>query len=202
MTAPALRNLSRMNVLVLHAPDADGELLVQHLSRMGCRVQTIWPASEALLAPCDVAIIAVDRDHHRTILPVVKGLQSDGTAVIAVVDYENPATLQLVLELGASAVIAKPIRLFGMLTTLLLSSAVRDRDMALRKRIAKLENRIATKRKVASAINILIELRQVTEHEAYHLLREQAMSQRISMDQVAASILQAHQVLKTKSSHM
>jgi len=43
--------------------------------------------------------------------------------LLAVVSYEDPSTLQLVLEAGAVAVIERPIRPFGLLTNLTIGAA-------------------------------------------------------------------------------
>ena len=44
--------------------------------------------------------------------------------LIAIVGYEDPSTLQLVLEAGAVAVIERPIRPFGLLTNLTIARSI------------------------------------------------------------------------------
>jgi len=56
-----------------------------------------------------------------------------------VVGYEDPTTLQLVLEAGAVAVIERPIRPFGLLTNLTIARSIWLEKRETEKRIRKLE---------------------------------------------------------------
>lgn len=199
MKGATLKNLRKASVLVLHPSDYDGQFLVEHLHRIGCRVEAEWPVPDTLrdTAP-DIAIVSVSRETHRATLAFLRRLPARSTAVIAIVDYENPATLQLVLELDAVAVIGKPVRPFGLLTNLLLALSLQERDRAQTEEIDRLGRRLASQRRISAATVIVMERCHASEQEAYRMLREQAMAKRISLEKVAESLIQANDLLQGK----
>ena len=113
----------------------------------------------------------------------------------SVVDYENPATLQLVLESESVAVIGKPVRPFGLLTNLVISRNIWMRQKQQQDRIAKLESKITGQKRIAKAKSILMETQALSEQDAYKSIRAQAMAKRVSMEQIAAAIIHANELL-------
>lgn len=180
---------------VIHPHDTDGESLVEHLRRIGCRVDPRWPIPDQPLENVDVLIITIDRETHGQISDLLRRMSDPKPAVLAVVNYENPATLQLVLETDALAVIGKPVRPFGLLTNLVLSRNLLQSQQAAAERIKKLEAKIAGQKKIAKAKSILMETQGLSERQAYDSLRTQAMAKRISMEQIADAIINANELL-------
>ena len=66
------------------------------------------------------------------------------------------------------------------------------------KRIRKLERKLAGNNRTLKAKNILMETQGLSEQEAYESIRKQAMAKRISMDELAAAIINAHELLTFK----
>ena len=118
-----LRDLRGLRVQVVHPPDKERVSLVEHLRRIGCMVDAQWPVPEFWSDGFDVMLLAIEHDVRAEILRLLK---SDGPrpTLIAVVGYEDPSTLQLVLEAGAVAVIERPIRPFGLLTNLTIARSL------------------------------------------------------------------------------
>ena len=195
MSGAPLQDLRDLSVVVVHPPDDDGESLVDHLRRIGCRVEARWPIPVELGDNTDVLIVAIDRDYHAQIKALIAKLGEPRPAVLAVVNYENPATLQLVLETDALAVIGKPVRPFGLLTNLVVSRNILLSQRAGAERIRKLEAKLAGQKKIAKAKSILMETHALTERDAYESLRAQAMAKRISMEQIAVAIINANELL-------
>ncbi|MBP5858414.1 ANTAR domain-containing protein [Marivibrio halodurans] len=195
MSGALLKDLRDLSVTVLHPSDTDGESLVSHLRRIGCRVDPRWPIPEEPPEPTDILITTVDRDVHDQVKALIKKFGEPKPAIMAVVNYENPATLQLVLEMEALAVIGKPIRPFGLLTNLVLSRNLLLSQRTAAERIRKLEAKIAGQKKIAKAKSILMETQALSEKEAYESLRAQAMAKRISMEQIAVAIINANELL-------
>ncbi|CAN0587724.1 unnamed protein product, partial [Ectocarpus sp. 12 AP-2014] len=116
-------------------------------------------------------------------------------AIIAVVDYENPATLQLVFDINALSVIGKPVRAFGLLTNLMVSHKLLTERRGLEAKLRRLEKRLVSQKKISAAIMLMMQMRQISEQDAYALLREQAMSRRTSIEKVAGSLIEANDLL-------
>lgn len=195
MTGFLLKDLRDLSVMVIHAPDRDGSALVEHLRRIGCRVEAHWPPPEDIAPFVDILFVAIDRDIHRKVKHLLRRGANDGPAVIAVVDYENPATLQLVLETQSLSVIGKPIRPFGLLANLVMARNVWLQRQALRRQVTKLEQKLAGQQKVAKAKSILMETQGLAERAAYESIRAQAMAKRTTMLEIANAIINANDLL-------
>jgi AmiR/NasT family two-component response regulator len=120
--------------------------------------------------------------------------------LVAIVDYENPSTLQLVLESRALAVTEKPIRPFGLLTTIILARTLWLERRKHRRDVQKLEAKLSGFHKIQRAKAILMHTQQLNEDEAHATIRKQAMSKRTSMEDIAIAIINANELLTTKFS--
>nr|WP_273996077.1 ANTAR domain-containing protein [Burkholderia sp. FERM BP-3421] len=70
------------------------------------------------------------------------------------------------------------------------------RDDDYRRRIAQLEQRLASVRTLQDAKALLMQVHGISEEEAYQQIRSQAMEKRIAIHQLAEQIVQAHALLK------
>lgn len=198
MSVQLLRNLKGLRIQVIHAPDTDGKALVDHLHRIGCNCETTWPLPATISPSAAVVLISIERENREKILRLFRSSQPTDPALLAVVTFEDPSTLQLVLECGALAVIERPIRPFGLLTNLTIARSLWLERRDAGKRIRKLERKLAGNNRTLKAKSILMETQGLTEQEAYESIRKQAMAKRISMDELAAAIINAHELLTFK----
>jgi len=116
-----------------------------------------------------------------------------------VVSYEDPSTLQLVLEAGAVAVIERPIRPFGLLTNLTIARSLWLERREAEKRVRKLERKLAGIQRIQKAKAILMDGQGLNEADAYESIRRQAMSKRLSMDDMASAIIHANELLQYRA---
>lgn len=192
-TPSALKDLRSLRVAVFHPDDSDGQQLTQQLRRIGCQVQAFWPPLPVLPPGLDVVILAVRPDS------IDFGYEWAGTedcpAVIAVVTYENPTIVEAVLRINARAVLPSPVRSFGLLSSLIVARQADTESKALARRVNKLEAKLLGVRRIAEAKDILMRTRAVTETQAYDLIREQAMSKRVTTEEIAAAIVNANEIL-------
>lgn len=192
-TPPQLKELRTLKIAVIHPDDGDGRLLTQQLQRIGCLVQAIWPPVQVLPEAIDIALIAVR--------PEILGVHLDWTrrddapAVIAVVNYENPTIVEAVLELRATAVLPSPIRSFGLLSALVVAREAHKENRSLCRRLQKVEAKLLGVRHLADAKAILMKTHGLSETEAYDSIRDQAMSKRVTIEELAAVIVNANEVL-------
>jgi AmiR/NasT family two-component response regulator len=193
-TTPALvKNLRTLKVAVLHPDDADGRQLIQQLQRIGCQVQAFWPPLPALPEGTDAVFLAVRPDSIDMGFDWLKS--ESGPTVIAVTTYENPTIVEAVLHVGAKAVLPSPVRSVGLLSSLVVARQIHDDLKAQAKRLQKLESKLLGARRIEEAKGILMRTRQISEAAAYDLIREQAMSKRVTTEDIAAAIVNANEVL-------
>ncbi len=192
MAIEILRDLRGLRIEVMHPPDADGLSLVEHLGRIGCVTTTTWPLPERLPDGSDLVVLAVEHDSRAPLRRLFKDPEALLPTVIGIVGYENPSILQLVLEIGAQAVIERPVRPFGLLTQLAIARSLwlQQQQAGLRQR--KLERKLAGVQKIQRARLILMADQGLTEEGAYQTIRRQAMSRRVAMEEMAAAIIAAH----------
>lgn len=194
-TPELLKDLRSLRVAVFHPRDNDGEQLIRQLQRIGCQVQAFWPLTAELNGPYDVAFLAVNPETITLDLPWIKS--EDAPIRVAVVNYENPTIVDSMLRLGASAVIATPIRSFGVLSTLILARQLAGELRQQRKRVAKLESKIQSIRKISDAKGVLMSSRRISEEDAYAVIRDQAMVKRVTIEEIATAIVNANEILST-----
>ena len=156
-------------------------------------MQAFWPPVQVLPAGIDIAFMAVRPD--------IIGLRfewtqrEDAPTVIAVVTYENPTIVDAVLALGAQAVLPSPVRSFGLLTALVLARETHKENRSLTRRLRKVEAKLLGARHLADAKAVMMKTHNISEAQAYDLIREQAMSKRTTMEEIAAMIVHASEVL-------
>jgi len=184
--------LRSTRVLVVHPPDQDGDVLVRQLRRIGCNVRTVWPAPARLSDDVDVVFLLVERAGSAAAPPREA---ASGPALVAIVEYENPTILRGLLDSGAQAVLAKPLHAAGLLSTLVLARAQAAYERRLQTKIHKLEEQLRARRDVERATRLLMHIKQLSEVEAYELMRSQATRLRLPLAEVAARLLGASDVL-------
>jgi AmiR/NasT family two-component response regulator len=193
-----LHDLKGLRVQVIHPPDQAGLALVEHLRRIGCSCETTWPLPDAISPSAVVVLVSIEQENRDKILSLFRPVQPSDPALVAVVTYEDPSTLQVVLECGALAVIERPIRPFGLLTNLTIARALWLERQNASKRIRKLERKLAGNNRILRAKNILMETQGLSEQDAYENIRRQAMAKRVPMDDLASAIINAHELLTYK----
>lgn len=196
-TPDLLRNLRNTRVLVFHPKDADGELLAQQLERIGCQVITMWPPLAELPDSVDVVFCAVRPAHAAVRCPWMEG--EPPVPVIAVINYENPTVVDAALRLGASAVLISPLRSAGILSSLAMAKHQHVELRESRRRVARLEQKLQSANQISTAKAILVRTRNVSDEEAYRIIREQAMSKRTATEDIARAIIHADGILSYTS---
>lgn len=181
-------DLRHLRVAVIHPPGEDRDILQGQLKRIGCQVRWIWPFCLTQPPDADVIFFLIDREQT----PSADWCQTETEAVlIALIDYENPTVLGALLETNASAVISKPFRSFGILSTLVLARSSNDYKKRLNNKVKRLEDTLRSRREIEKAVHLLAERKGVSASEAYEAIRRQATAQRIPVVQVATELIRA-----------
>jgi len=192
-TPALLRDLRSLQVVVFHPDDADGHELISQLHRIGCQVRAFWPPQERLPEDAGLIFFAVRPDALAVELAWLR--RDPVPPVIAVVNYENPITIEAVLRLNAIGIVASPVKSFGLLSAAVVALAQAERNQERERYVTKLEQRLSGLRKLAKAKTILMLSRAIGEEEAYRLIREQAMTKRVTTEEIADAIIKANEIL-------
>lgn len=198
MSINLLRDIRSFRVVVIHPQDAEAEELLRQLHRIGCQARSEWPPPKD--RPSGVDLIFLDM----TQLLSGQGrlawsTADDGPPIVAVLDYESPTVLKALVDYGVRGFVSKPIRAFGLLTTMFMAHRAAEGERGMRKRLQKVEQRLDGIKKVSKAKAILIEQRRITEEEAYRFIRERAMARRTTIEAVAAAIIDASEMLMAEN---
>jgi two-component system, response regulator PdtaR len=179
-------------MVVAHPRDHDGDLLIRHLQRLGCRVDSAWPPGASVEGDVDVLLCLVD--------PVARGLlhaaaAQPGPAIIGIIDPRQAASLRLLHEATPHAVLNRPFDPAALIPNLVVArNNLRYQRRQLGK-VAKLEETLRAYRKVEQAKAILMERRKIGEPEAYSFLRELAMRRRVPVSVIASVVVESNEVL-------
>lgn len=186
VTLPELRGLS---VRVIAPPDPERRLLVEQLARIGCAVSTHWPPPVRMPSPADVVFVSIDDAEIAATHRLLEAVGADAPTMLALVGYENPATLQRVLEHGFQAIVERPVRSFGLLANLVIARTLWLQHQRALKALHDCRRRSLGDQKVNRAKAVLMAARSISEEAAYRELRARAQSSRRPIEAVADEVL-------------
>ena len=110
-------------------------------------------------------------------------------------EFESPTAIEDVVGAGTLSIVTKPIRGFGLLTSMVIAHDLNASTRAMQTRITKLESRLVGIKRIEQAKSILMLRNRISEQEAYEKIRLQAMKQRVSMESISSSIVSTNDML-------
>jgi AmiR/NasT family two-component response regulator len=161
----------------------------RQLSRLGMTISEHDPADPP--PPNQAAdVILVDADsipiksEHAT-------LWKGNVPIIALIGTETPSRLKWLLDLRPASFLIKPLRSAGLYTALVVAfdSAQRRGDEAAH--IEKLEDRVRSRRVVFAAVLQIMRGLDMSETDAFTLIRQTAMRHRTTIEVLSAEIIAA-----------
>lgn len=187
-----LRRLRQMRVLVIHPDDFDRKVLIDHIKRIGCQVDFIWPAPDVIPSNVDVVIFIINHVQEGNSLSWMSG--DDSLTRIGIIAYETPEILTELYRFHVHGVLSKPIRVFGVLAALTTSISVSRHENRLRKRISSLDETLKARIKIEQATAILSESKNISEKAAYKKLRDKSMKDKCTIISIAEAIIASHDI--------
>jgi hypothetical protein len=184
--------ISSLDIVVAVPLDDDGDALARELSRTRSRVRRLWPLQAHLPEGADILFCELVPELPQC-LPWVPGQPTAALVVVAHAVQMPP--LKLLRNCTPHAVLHRPFTAGTVLSSLVTAREQFLYEQRLRSRIDKLDETLRAFRSVERAKQILMEKRSLDEEEAYHFMRRQAMSRRISIGAVAAAIIDSHGIL-------
>lgn len=122
-------------------------------------------------------------------------LREGGPPIISVANFENPTFIDVALRIGALAFLMAPIKSTGLLSIIITTLHQHAQNSHNLRRISQLEKKLVNLKLLEEAKRILIEKQKLMENEAYELIRSQAMSQRIPIEEIARGIIQSEKLM-------
>jgi AmiR/NasT family two-component response regulator len=189
-----IHELRDLNALLVHPRDKSADDLLQQINRIGCNLQHMWPVPKILPEKFDLLFIDVT-DQSAADLKDFLEKRERLITIVAIVGYENPSVLDIIIEIGAHSVLIKPVRAAGVLSSILMARRFQSEQQRFEKELSKLKEKLENIQKVHDAKFILMRHRGITEREAYDLIRKQAMAKRTNTAEIAQSIINAESIL-------
>ena len=110
--------------------------------------------------------------------------------IVMLTSFDDQSCVEQALAAGAAGYLTKPLRAEDILPTLELCLSHTKEYYLLEKNCGSLKRRLASREIVDLAKLTVMEERDLTEEEAYVLIRELSRRKNLSMEQVARSILE------------
>ncbi|WP_242494391.1 ANTAR domain-containing protein [Loktanella sp. IMCC34160] len=191
-----INNLRDLNVGVMHPRDKTADALLRQIHRIGCGFESIWPIPSMLPENIDILFVDVDETSPLEIKPILSKHKGELPAIVAMIEYENPSVLEGLFEIKANAVITKPVRAAGVMSSILMARQFWSEQRRFDKEISKIRARLDNLQKLNDAKFILMRHHGIDDKDAYAIIRKQAMAKRVTTVEIAQSIINADGILR------
>ncbi|SLV91194.1 ANTAR domain-containing response regulator [Klebsiella pneumoniae] len=165
-------DLDAQPLLLVDCEARSREALEKNLTRMGIRWHHLT-GDEALppLTPCAVLTLSQ--------------INLAGIPVIALTSHEGLYQVQRALELGATALLTKPITQRAIYTTLMMAVGLRQQLHDIQQQQMLLRQRLAAMPQITQALAAQMQAESIDEQQAWVRLRSESMCTNQSVAQVA-----------------
>lgn len=173
--------------LVVIRDERETAMVRRQLDRLGMMTIENDPATST---PLDGAIDVVIADAD--IIQIesdVADLRKTDAPIIALVGTETPSRLKWLLDLQPASFLIKPLRSAGLYTALVVAFDSAQRKHEELSRTERLEERVRSRRIVAAAVLLVMRSRDISESDAFTLIRQTAMRQRVTIEQLSADVV-------------
>ena len=188
MTHIRTENLGGATAWILHRPHPSVQGLIRQLGVIGLEAREAWPELSAEAIAADFIFYDADMGHDEQ-FPWSPG--QSPMPMIALIGSEAPGRLRWAMEMGAHAQLLKPMSDKGVYAALLVARSNFDRAAASEALITDLQNRLSARQTIVRAVMIFV-MQGKTEAEAYDLLRQTAMTWRVTIETAAERLVANH----------
>ncbi len=190
-TAP-IRDFVGLDIIVMAPEDDDVAHLVRELQRLRANVRRLWPLPDLLPLQADL-IVADYLPGLAERLPWLPGQAP--LALALMVPAHRPPPVKGLADCAPHGLLARPLNLNVAIAALVLARHQALYEQRLRARIDKLDENLRSMRSVERAKQILMTNKGMSEEEAYHFLRRQAMERRVSIGTLAMVVVDSQDLL-------
>jgi AmiR/NasT family two-component response regulator len=187
MTRPSPFSVRGRHALMVMRDEREISIVRRQFNRLGMTISEHDPAEAP---PPDVAVdvIVVDADT----IPIksdLATLRKVGAPIIALIGTETPSRLKWLLDLQPAAFLIKPLRSAGLYTALVVAFDSAQRRIGEAAYIERLEDRVRSRRIVFAAVLQVMRAHDLSEADAFTLIRQTAMRHRTTIEQLSVEII-------------
>jgi AmiR/NasT family two-component response regulator len=190
MIRPSPFSVRGRRALIVMRDEREISIVRRQLSRLGMTISEHDPAeppsppnqaSDVILLDADS--VPIKSDHA--------ALWKGSVPIIALIGTETPSRLKWLLDLRPASFLIKPLRSAGLYTALVVAFDSAQRRVDEAAHIEKLEDRIRSRRVVVAAVLQIMRGHDMSETDAFALIRETAMRHRTTIEVMSAEIIAA-----------
>src|SRR6202051_3239977 len=189
MTKPSPFSVRGRRVLMVMRDEREISIVRRQLSRLGMTISEHDPVVPPTPTQT-VDGILIDADA----IPIKSDLATAwkvGVPIIALIGTETPSRLKWLLDLQPASFLIKPLRSAGLYTALVVAFDSAQRRIDEAAHIERLEDRIRSRRVVFTAVLQIMRGHDLSEADAFTLIRQTAMRHRTTIEQLSAEIIAA-----------
>ena len=189
MTRPSPFSVRGRRALMVMRDERDISIVRRQLSRLGMTILEHDPA-EPPPADQTVDVVLMDADT----LPIKSDQATawkGNVPIIALIGTETPSRLKWLLDLQPASFLVKPLRSAGLYTALVVAFDSAQRRVDDAAHLEKLEDRIRSRRFVFAAVLHIMRSHDMSETDAFALIRQTAMRHRTTIEVLSAEIIKA-----------
>jgi AmiR/NasT family two-component response regulator len=189
MTRPSPFSVRGRRALMVMRDEREISIVRRQLSRLGMAISEHDPAEPP--TPNQAAdVILMDADA----IPIKSDqatLWKGNVPIIALIGTETPSRLKWLLDLQPASFLVKPLRSAGLYTALVVAFDSAQRRVDDAAHLEKLEDRIRSRRFVFAAVLQIMRSHDMSETDAFALIRQTAMRRRTTIEVLSAEIITA-----------
>lgn len=189
-----------LRVLLVNDTNKQVGRLRAALIQAGCDV--VEEVTSALMIPrkvadlkADVVIIDTESPSRDVLEQICVVSQDEPRPIVMVSEDTQPAAIKAAIKAGVSAYVVEDIDSSRLSAVLDVAQARFEQDQALMFQIRQAESKLNERKIVERAKGLLMQLRSMTEAEAYHAMRKMAMDRNIRIIDVAQKLLSMNELL-------
>jgi response regulator NasT len=189
-----------LRVLLVNDTNKQVGRLRAALIQAGCEI--VEEVSSALMIPkkvaelrADVVIIDTESPSRDVLEQICVVTQDEPRPIVMVSEDTQPAAIKAAIKAGVSAYVVEDIDQHRLSAVLEIAQARFEMDQSLMQQIRQAETRLNERKVVERAKGLLMQLRNMSETEAYHAMRKIAMDRNIRIIDVAQKLLSMNELL-------
>jgi AmiR/NasT family two-component response regulator len=188
MTRPSPFSVRGRRALMVMRDERETSIVRRQFSRLGMTISEHDPAAPPPNQAVDVILMDADAIPIKSDQAMAwKG----NVPIIALIGTETPSRLKWLLDLRPAAFLVKPLRSAGLYTALVVAFDSAQRKIDEAAHIEKLEDRIRSRRVVFGAVLQIMRGHDMSETDAFALIRQTAMRHRTTIEILCAEIIAA-----------
>jgi AmiR/NasT family two-component response regulator len=188
MTRPSPFSVRGRRALMVMRDEREIPIVRRQLGRLGMTISEHDPAEPPPNQAVDVILMDADAIPIRSDQAT---LWKGNVPIIALIGTETPSRLKWLLDLRPASFLIKPLRSAGLYTALVVAFDSAQRRVDDAAHLEKLEDRIRSRRFVFTAVLQIMRSHDMSETDAFSLIRQTAMRHRTTIEILSAEIIKA-----------